>query len=548
MNSLSASLIKPMSRPRLGGESSRTELEDAVWAMTSAWLDHGRTVGACLKDLYTRAMALAPAGGAGPDPARRELEALKAKVEGHLRQGREPNLQEHMEISDALLRVHVSVCPPGREDTRHESPRICFLAPMEVLEPIAEQALVSGYRIESHETADALLESIGRGTPDLICLGLEHAAAVPGSGETLVARIQAGREGSIPIAYYSERTDLDARLQAVRAHGAAFFSLPLNVHSVMEKLDQFAQRQLQEPFRVLIVEDEALTATFCARVLESVGMEVVVVPDPLDAMAPLADLRPDLVLMDLHMPGCSGAELAAVIRQEDAYVGLPIVYLSCECNREDQLSALNQGAEDFLTKPISPAHLISIVTARVLRGRQLRGLMERDRLTGLLNNGSLKEQLRREMGRAARTGAGLSFAMIDLDHFKRVNDLHGHPAGDSVLVNLARLLQRRLRKTDIIGRYGGEEFGVILPDTKPEVAARVIDGLRRSFAEFTHTIGDEAIQLSFSAGIANFPDHTLPASLMRAADAALYEAKRAGRNRVVSRRLQNSGAATANIQ
>jgi diguanylate cyclase (GGDEF)-like protein len=316
----------------------------------------------------------------------------------------------------------------------------------------------------------------------------------------------------------------------------------------MERLDQFAQRMLQEPFRVLIIEDEALTASFCARVLESVGMEVVVVHDPLGAMAPLADLRPDLVLMDLHMPGCSGAELAAVIRQEDSYVGLPIVYLSCECNREDQLSALNQGAEDFLTKPISPAHLVSIVTARALRGRQLRGLMERDRLTGLLNNGSMKEQLRREMGRAARNGAPLSFAMIDLDHFKRVNDLHGHPAGDSVLVNLARLLQRRLRKTDIIGRYGGEEFGVILPDTKPETAARVIDGLRRSFAELTHAIGDEAIQLSFSAGIANFPDHTLPASLIRAADAALYEAKRGGRNRVVSRRHRSPGAAAPNIQ
>lgn len=248
------------------------------------------------------------------------------------------------------------------------------------------------------------------------------------------------------------------------------------------------------------------------------------------------------------MPGCSGAELAAVIRQDEACVGLPIVYLSCECNQEDQLSALTQGAEDFLTKPVSPAHLISIVTARALRGRQLRGLMERDRLTGLLNSASLKEQLRREMGRAARSGSPHAFAMIDLDHFKNVNDLHGHPAGDAVLVNLAKLLKRRLRKSDIIGRYGGEEFAVILPDTEPDTAFRVLDELRRRFAEVRHSVGPDTIQLSFSAGIASHPDHTHATLLLRAADAALYEAKRAGRDRVVGCAPEGSGPGSMLLQ
>ncbi|MBK8725196.1 MAG: hypothetical protein IPL96_03825 [Holophagaceae bacterium] len=281
MDTMTVSMNKGMTPAPPASEAVRAELEGAVWAMTSAWLDQGRTVGSCLREVYARVLTLLRASTPRPEKARLEIQALKAKVEGHLQKWGELNLQEHMEVSDALLRVHSSVCPSKPEDSSHLTPWVCFLAPSEVMDPIIEPALASGYRIEHHETAAALLDSIARGTPDLICLGLEHAQDLRPGDQHLVTRIQAGRERPIPIAYLSDRFDLHARLQAICAHGAAFFTTPLNAHAVMEKLDQFTQRRFQEPFRVLIVEDEALTAAFCTRVLESVGMDVLVAGDPL---------------------------------------------------------------------------------------------------------------------------------------------------------------------------------------------------------------------------------------------------------------------------
>lgn len=286
---------------------------------------------------------------------------------------------------------------------------------------------------------------------------------------------------------------------------------------------------------MVIIDDDRLSAAFSARCLETSGMEVQIVEDPLQSLVPLTEFNPDLLLVDLCMPGCSGEELAAVIRQEDAFAGLPIVYLSSVCDREQQLAALSLGAEDFLTKPVAPAHLASIVSTRALRGRQLRSLMERDRLTGLLNYGSLMENLRREFARSRRTRSPLAYAMIDLDHFKQVNDAHGHPAGDNVLVSLARLLQRRLRRTDILGRYGGEEFALVMPDTDLEHARVICEELRLGFQDLCHGPGGAYGRITFSCGLAGSQDFSSPAILVRAADAALYEAKSAGRNRVALR-------------
>jgi diguanylate cyclase (GGDEF)-like protein len=220
-----------------------------------------------------------------------------------------------------------------------------------------------------------------------------------------------------------------------------------------------------------------------------------------------------------------------VLRQQEAYVSLPLVFLSSEQQLERQLHALSLGAEDFLAKPVSPAHLISIVTTRALRGRHLRNLLVRDSLTGLLNHVHLKEKLSLEAARAARVAGPLSFAMLDLDHFKAINDTHGHASGDRVIKNLARVLQHRLRKTDVIGRWGGEEFAVILPDTPLPLALEVMDDIRARFAQMPQELGRQAVHVTLSCGLAAFPEFEDVLGLVDAADHALYAAKRLGRNR-----------------
>jgi len=159
--------------------------------------------------------------------------------------------------------------------------------------------------------------------------------------------------------------------------------------------------------------------------------------------------------------------------------------------------------------------------------------MIRDSLTGLLNHTAIKDQLDGEVARAKRQNKPLSFAMIDIDNFKRVNDNYGHPAGDRVIKSLARLLKQRLSANDLVGRYGGEEFAVILVDTEGAAALKVLDTIRNDFSQLRLVADEKEFSASFSCGIAEvtkFPDAN---GLCDAADKALYKAKHAGRNRVM---------------
>lgn len=159
--------------------------------------------------------------------------------------------------------------------------------------------------------------------------------------------------------------------------------------------------------------------------------------------------------------------------------------------------------------------------------------MIHDGLTGLLNHTAIKEELAREVIRSSRLKSSLSFAMVDIDFFKKINDSYGHAAGDRVIKSLARLLKQRLRETDIVGRYGGEEFAIIMNDTDATSAAKVIDEIRNVFSRLLHLSHDEEFSVNFSCGIADLAHFPDAASLSEAADAALYQAKQRGRNKVI---------------
>jgi diguanylate cyclase (GGDEF)-like protein len=236
--------------------------------------------------------------------------------------------------------------------------------------------------------------------------------------------------------------------------------------------------------------------------------------------------------MDVQMPEVDGIELARVIRQTRRHLSLPIVFLSAEQDTARQLLARKLGGDDFIPKPVDLDRLVTLVRLRAERARSLRAVMESDSLTGLLNHARFKERLALEMERARREGKELSLAIIDLDHFKSVNDTHGHLVGDRVIRGLARSLQKHLRRTDVIGRYGGEEFAALLPSTAPEQAANRMSQIRERFAVTPFDGAHRPFSVTFSAGVAGSLQHEGPEALISAADAALYAAKRAGRNRV----------------
>ncbi|MEO6421219.1 MAG: diguanylate cyclase, partial [Candidatus Nitrotoga sp.] len=302
---------------------------------------------------------------------------------------------------------------------------------------------------------------------------------------------------------------------------------------LVDKLDNLILVKPPAPYRVMIVDNlESLTAYY-ATVLEQAGMVVKVINNPVDVIIQMLEFAPDLILLDLYMPKCSGLELAKVIRQFDAFVSIPIVFLSAESDLDIQLFAIGLGGDDFLTKPIQPQHLISSVTSRIRRSLILRSFMVRDSLTGLLNHTSIQDHLDHEIVRSKRQGTPLAYAMVDIDYFKQVNDTYGHQVGDRVIKSLSRLLKQRLRRTDIVGRYGGEEFAVILSNADGIAAMEVLDIIREDFSRLRHLANGKEFLVTFSCGIADVCYFSDLSKLGAAADKALFKAKLAGRNQVV---------------
>jgi diguanylate cyclase (GGDEF)-like protein len=226
--------------------------------------------------------------------------------------------------------------------------------------------------------------------------------------------------------------------------------------------------------------------------------------------------------------------LAKAIRQIDAYFSIPIIFLSSETDTDIQFEARMMGGDDFLLKPIKPDHLISTVEVHAKRMKIIRSFMVRDSVTGLFNHSATKEYLDLAIAQARRQQTTVCFGMINLDHFKELNEKYGHQAGDRVLMALARLLGHRLRKSDVVGRFGGAEFAVILPACNILNGGHLLEQILESFAAINFPVGEESFNATFSCGVASLDTYDNVEKLCMAAEEALFLAKQEGRNRVVA--------------
>jgi diguanylate cyclase (GGDEF)-like protein len=361
--------------------------------------------------------------------------------------------------------------------------------------------------------------------------------------ESFAVRATAGLDGA--VAALGPRLPDALIVDAARDQGAAFALVerlraqpggdrPV-VLVLVRRLRFLLDREGAEAPRILSVDDDPQQAAFLRTVLASAGYEFRAIDDPGHLESELAAFRPDLVLMDVLLPGVSGYDLVRSLRQDERHATLPVIVLTTQGELDARIEAARAGGDEHLVKPVSPALLLSPVAARVERGRFLRLLVERDGLTGLLTHTTLLERARGVVAKKRRDrDRQASWVMIDLDRFKAVNDDHGHPTGDQVLVRLAGLLRARLRQADVVGRYGGEEFAVVLEDLTAEEAARLVERLRADFAGIEHRSREGAsFRVTFSAGLASLQDGESVSAWVHAADRALYAAKEGGRNRVV---------------
>lgn len=297
------------------------------------------------------------------------------------------------------------------------------------------------------------------------------------------------------------------------------------------------------PVKVLVVDDEKIGRTLLERWTREWGYDVVLA-DSGEACLDLlhADSSIQLVVLDWLMPGISGTEVCAQVRKEfiDRYVYL--ILLTGKSETEDAVAGLEAGADDYVKKPCNPKELQVRLNAgqRVVElERALTSARERlaheaahDGLTGSLNRRAIMEELTRELLRAARSREPVSVILADVDHFKRVNDTFGHGAGDEVLREVSRRIQRGLRNYDRAGRYGGEEFLVVLSGCAQEGAEAVAERIRQTVEREPIFCGREPLTVTVSLGVACSESDASVERLIRAADLALYRSKHGGRNRV----------------
>jgi two-component system cell cycle response regulator len=294
---------------------------------------------------------------------------------------------------------------------------------------------------------------------------------------------------------------------------------------------------------VLVAEDSLVVRAVLRRHLEERDYNVVEADDGNAALRTCREIRPDVVLLDIEMPGLDGHQVLAALKADPELEEIPVVFLTGRTSTDDIVEGLRLGAHDYLKKPFEASELIARVSAAVrmkklqdeLRARnaELDLVSRTDSLTGLANRRQLVERLG-EMGSASRRHDRLlGVLMLDIDHFKRVNDTAGHDAGDCVLREFATRLSRLPRVEDVIGRWGGEEFLALLPDTDFEgsriFGERVIEAIAAKPFELPDgTRLGVTVSVGCSVEVAHDPER-----LVANADAALYEAKAAGRNRLV---------------
>jgi two-component system, cell cycle response regulator len=309
---------------------------------------------------------------------------------------------------------------------------------------------------------------------------------------------------------------------------------------------------MERDSRILVVDDHPDNLEIINARLSSRGYQVETATNGQEALDLVRADPPHLILLDVMMPLLDGYEVSRRIKRDPGLPYVPIILVTARDSTEDKVEGLDAGADDYLTKPINfpelEARVRSMLRIKKLQdeldhknrelevvNRKLRKLSITDGLTGLFNHRHVHEQLLEEFERSRRSEDPMAVVMMDLDRFKQVNDTYGHPTGDVILYETAQILKDTAREIDMAGRYGGEEFMVILPGTDESEALRFAERVRQRVSE--HVYRDEAteVRMTTSAGVAAYPSDAVPDAdaLLKRADEALYRAKETGRNQVI---------------
>jgi diguanylate cyclase (GGDEF)-like protein len=289
--------------------------------------------------------------------------------------------------------------------------------------------------------------------------------------------------------------------------------------------------------KILVVDDDVFSAGLIDGCLRSAGFMSSFTCDPIAAMTMIQEELPDLIIVDVVMPGLDGFELCRRVREHPALQFTPVIFVTRRGDVEQRIKGLSVGGNDYIAKPFEPQELVARVRAHLQRLAEMRDMATRDGLTRCYNHKYFKSRLEQELARAKRYKLELALGMLDVDRFKAINDSHGHQAGDAVLTHLSNLIMASVRSTDVVARYGGEEFGIIFVQAAISEAEIIARRIRERIAShrFAVTVPDSGLlqfPVTVSIGVAPLSAEDDVKSIIYRADSALYDAKNAGRDRV----------------
>lgn len=289
--------------------------------------------------------------------------------------------------------------------------------------------------------------------------------------------------------------------------------------------------------KVLVVDDNYLNIRLLGDILSDENFEVFSADNGLDVLKITREKSPDVILLDIMMPGLDGFEVCKLLKEQYELKDIPVIMVTAKTEGTDLKKAFENGAFDYIKKPIDEVEVIARVRSALRYKEQQDQLVERasrDGLTGLYTHAVLIELFEKEIAKQERNLSTISFVMLDIDFFKHVNDSYGHVCGDEILRELSYILMSSVRKGDIVGRYGGEEFGLAVLNLEKEDIFKICERIRRKIEEHSFTFEDKLIKVTVSMGVVfkDIQDKITVENMIKKADEALYIAKNSGRNRV----------------
>ena len=286
--------------------------------------------------------------------------------------------------------------------------------------------------------------------------------------------------------------------------------------------------------KILLIDDDLTILKLLENAFTMEGYTIYICDDPISAFELIDTIKPDVIILDILMPEVSGYELLGKIKAKPEYADIHVIFLSAVGSTEDRIKGVRLGADDYITKPFIINEVLARVEAALRRSNKYKEKLLRDDFTGAYSRHYFSCRFIEELERYKRNGKVFSIAFVDIDYLRLINEKHGYSVGDCVLKEFASYLNKNIRKCDILFRYGGEEFVVLLPDTDSSKAFLVIDRIKEGFGDKDIDAGDTVIKATFSAGIIQVDDKNMTEEeLIKRATSTIYRAKSLGRNTVV---------------